>query len=130
MKKRFLFLLPAAAALIAVTAFAQSGISNPVYKPHARFVIPVQPQPEFTGTQTNVLSFTAWETNGTAHVYSSTNIVSVVNTNTFAFCDFELFAIDQTNPTNPVFYASSISTAEWENYPELKALDWSTLELE
>jgi hypothetical protein len=116
-------------ALVAGLSAFGSG-STPGPKRFARFVIPVQQQPEFAGMETNVLTFTTWETNGTEHVYSATNTAPVINTNTFTFCDFELFAIDQTNPTNPVFYATSIGAAEWENYPDLKGLNWSSLELQ
>ena len=96
--------------LMTGVALAQSGISNPPYKPHARFIIPVQQQPEFTGVQTNVLSFTTWETNGTAHAHSSTNLVAAVNTNSFPYADFIMYGIAQdTGTTNAAF--SSMDTA-------------------
>ncbi len=99
---------------------AQSGIYNPVYKPHARFVIPVVQQPEFSGTVTNISTNTVFEVSGwstnivefttvsnglvsvtnTAPEFAAvdlvtTNTAAAVNTNTFPYADFELFAVDQ-----------------------------------
>ncbi len=171
-------------AVCASAAFGQSSINNPIYKPYARFVIPVQLQPEFTaaatnistntvqaysgsvtnvstntvqalsGWVTNVVSFTT-VSNGLVSVTNmtptfapvatittnvsptfaamdlvTTNVTSGINTNTFPYCDFELFAIDQSAPGTPVFYASSISTAEWDNYPSLQGKNWSSTVLQ
>lgn len=110
--------------------FAQSSMNNPPYTPYARFVIPIEQQPQYSGMDTNITTFSTWDTNGVETVVSVTNTVPLINPETYPYCDFELFAVDQTNPTNPVFYATSIHPEEWGNYPDLKGNSWGTVELQ